>query len=245
MKINNFLYVIFTLLLCCLTVQSCGLEEGEIYNDINSSSGVFAVSEQDSYAIEMTRGQSIYSSAVTTGDMTASLFEVPWESNCATRSNITGNEYTWGEGACIALYMTESGKNNVVTGLCDIPFDPNTYNAYTKYKPYRDEYDSLQKVNEQPVANTAFFFEDKIGIDKTSLVDKKLDFYGYYPRPYDKTSNNLYYVKTSIIDVDGAHGNTGADWNKLSYTFEDIQTDENLSFHDIMCAKLAKQKQSL
>lgn len=237
MKIKKLLFSIPLFVLCSVAIQSCCLEETEINNLEKGSKGVFTVSEQDSYTIAMTRSQSISSTTMaTTGNMTASLVEEPWEKSCSTRSNISGNEYIWGDGACISLYMTESGKNNVVTGLYDIPFDPNTYHAYTKYKPYKDVYDSIQKVDEQSVANTAFFFKDKIGIDKTSLVDKKLDFYGYYPRPYDKTNNNLYYVKTSIIDVDDAHEKAGGDWNKLSYSFEDIQTDENLSFHDVMCA---------
>lgn len=236
MKTKFFTFNMTMAALCLFLAISCSQEEILVGNKESQEDGNFLVTNHTSYDIELTRGTNPRDEGLeTTGNLTARISAERWD-NQVTRGNVTGDEYTWGDGACISLYMTKHGESNTIKGLADVPFNPNTYNTYTRYKPYFDTDDNTQFEHEEKVTNTSFFFTKKYGIDVTELDNQKLDFYGYYPRPYDKASNNLYYVKTSIINEDDAHMLTSSNWWDLSYNFEDIQTDENLSFHDVMCA---------
>ncbi len=235
MKIKN----LYTLITFCITFMflSCDSLENTFNNLTNSNKGNFVISKNVDNSIWITRGtDSCANSISSVGDMTVSLSEKEWDESSETRGNVTGDEYRWDDGACISLYMTKSTENKAVEGLIDVPFDPNTYKTYTLYRPYDDNEGHSGSNNEQTVNNTAFFFNSKSGINADNLKSEHLDFYGYAPRPYDRYSNNLYYKKTSIISLEAAHSHNAEDWSKLPYIFEDIQTDDNLSFHDIMCS---------
>lgn len=229
------------MMFCLFATISCSRQDVADGNEETWQGGRFAVTRQASYDLELTSRNVTEKALAMVGDVAGTLTVGQWDT-LATRANITGDEYTWGNGACISLYMTGHGKRNTVTGLIDVPFDPSTYKTYTRYKPYEDTDDKEQLENEEKVDNTAFFFTKKTGIDATELDGQKLDFYGYYPRPYDKASNNLYYVKTSIINEDDAHRRNTDGWSELSYNFEDLQTDDNLSYHDVMCALPEKEE---
>ena len=236
MKKSHLLYNALMATVCLFAAMSCSQQDSIIWNNGNKQDGNFTVTRQTSYDIGLTRSQDVKKQEQTAvGDLTVSLDAAQWGGS-TTRVNVTGDEYTWGDGACISLYMTKHGESSTASGLIDVPFDPNTYNTYTRFKPYEDTDDRVQRENEETVDNTAFFFTHKTGVNASELTGQKLDFYGYYPRPYDKASNNLYYVKTSIVNEDDAHKHDADNWSRLSYNFEDLQTDENLSHHDIMCA---------
>lgn len=221
------------LLLC-----SCQKQPVDVIDDI-SDKGRFSISVQEAYSISITKGADAHLSSY--GNMHAEWNESAWTKSdlLQTRGNVTGDEYVWPDSTTVSLYLTDTDNDVIVSGdnagLGDIPLNPKTYKAYTKYRPYKEAQGTTEILDEQLVSSSTFFWTEK----KTGIPDAmpdEVNFYGYYPRPFDGDANSLLYEKTSIIQKEKAHDPYSSDWNMLPYTFSDLQTDENLSYHDVMCS---------
>lgn len=205
--------------------------------------GSFILSSPQAFRIDMTKSSVAVHSAKS-GDMEAQWSEGVWDSSFGdmTRSNVTGDEYSWEDSTTVSIYITDTDgvlltQSGKADGLGDIPLNPVTYKSYTTYRPYMSNETSKAEItDEQHVSNAAFFWNEK-KTGRPQTMPEHVNFYGYYPRPFDGDANSLYYVKTSIIEKESAHSPFGRDdWYLLPYSFFDIQTDENLSYHDVMCS---------
>ena len=230
-------YLIFAISLAGLSLCACQKQLSDFETHLPAE-GKFLISAPEEYHIAMTKGMNWNNGS--SGNMCAEWRESTWgdKDMPITKGNVTGDEYEWKDSATVSLYLTDADNNIIhsgTTGLGDIPFNPVGYKAYSKYRPYKEAGGSTEITDEQSVTTASFFWtEKKTGRPET--MPEKVNFYGYYPRPFDGDANSLLYEKTSIIQKEKAHAPYSADWNILPYSFYDLQTDENLSYHDVMCS---------
>ena len=221
----------------------CSCQESSVPdNGRPAAGGAFVVSAPEAYSITTTRSQEEHISK--SGNMTARWSEGAWEGSDSslTKGNVTGDEYAWEDSTKVSLYLTDTDGNlltqaNKTDGLGDIPLNPVRYLSYTTYRPYKSNETSKDEITDEQKVTEASFFWDTKKTGRPATMPDMVNFYGYYPRPYDGDGNSLFYRKTSIIEKEKAHSPFGKeDWYILPYSFYDIQTDENLSFHDVMCS---------
>ena len=237
----NFIkiYHIFILISFVLPFSSCQVTDDATETNKSIQKGVFLTTTPYNFVVYQSRGNTAKDMASCANDeMSLQISEEEWISkqNLQTRGDVSGNDFNWEDWANVSLYMDEDGGDKYVMG--DIAFNPMQYKTYTQYRLYdpsgKDDPDKYIMDGEQKVGNASFFWDEKTG--RPSDMPETLNFYGYYPRPYNNDGNDLYYKKVSIIKKEDAHAANNSNWYNLAYTFSDIQTSDNLSSHDLMCS---------
>lgn len=202
------------------------------YVESQSNKGLFIVSSSEQ-ELSKTRSNSAQSvKTYNNYDMTSQVEEADWDTlnyTMSSRSVVTGNEVIWKNENSLGVYITNAESNALEAR--NLVVNPINHNFYVKYHGPKKTTEDPQKIE-----GTSFFWTtDWTG--KTALSDN-VNFYGYYPRSWDNDIDYsaVGYEKTSIISNEDASGvNTNRDWNMLYYSFID-QTDDNMSWHDVMYA---------
>lgn len=195
--------------------------------------GKFLVSEASGYALSLTTksGQSSHYKSED-GSMHVAVSESEWDGIevAQTKSNVSGEDVFWPDSPELSLYITDP-SDNLLRG--DLAMNPCSYQVYYRYDIAGGYIDNKKYGYCQNITNSSFFWNEWDETDKL-LNNAEVNFYGYYPRPKDET--NWLYVSNSVIDKGSARDVSEGSWNKLQFNLTVDQTDDNISFFDVMCS---------
>lgn len=165
------------------------------------------------------------------GSMTAQIEESDWcvSPTSVSRSAVMGDEVEWRNTTELSVYITDAANTGNTLIARNLAMNPKSHIMHETYYG-RSNLDGNGKI----VETSTFFWDADWGM-KNSMTDE-VNFYGFYPRPVNSVLQDaLAYERNSIILQEDAAGQSGQQWNLLHYAFFD-QTDDNMSWHDVMCA---------
>ena len=206
-----------------MTLAACSKEGCDI--GTARLDGEFLASIAPAYSLDLTtRAGNEYHTIGGSGSIEAEVSESGWDEAALTKSNISGDDVVWQDSPLLSLYITDT-DDRLLAG--DIPMNPCTYHVYDKY-----DIDKNYGKYDQEITGSEFFWGNWCESD--SLKSGNVNFYGYYPRPFDKT--DWLYVRNSVIEQTDARRTNSSQWYLLPYNFTVDQTDENISYFDVMCS---------
>lgn len=233
MKHMMAMYKLFFFVVVSLGCYACSSDiQKEDKNVLNHSAGSFLVTQIEGSSFNENSRSYENLTTVESDNVKASVEESDWIlSSVDTRSRnvISGNEVHWPNSPDIALFISETSGNLLQR---NIPYNPYNGFIYDKYiSETNNEYNGAQN-NHASVESSNFFWDTW---SKKENMSERVDFYGCYPRPRDGSGNLLGYQKVSILSREDVNGQVqGKEWYNLDYVFEAEQTDENMSWHDVM-----------
>lgn len=203
-------------------------QQDEPASVIDGGGGEFIASIANEYSFTVTT-KSVHPSAPDTidaGDFAeAQMTEESWTGKSVRRkgilkSAVTGDDVEWTDEPLISVYLTDADDESPL--VYGVPLNAKSSAIYNRYGIKNGG-------TPESITGSKFFWDT--WSKKDSIAGKNVNFYGYYPRPKD--FDDWEYRRNSIIERESAT-NTGYDWNRLSYTFYINQTDDNLSYFDLM-----------
>lgn len=204
-------------------LMSCQKED--VVTHSQSQNGEFLATELGDYMFDITtRSLNSENSLKSNSELSCvEISEEPWNDRRAskTRSAASDESIIWVDVPFLSMYVTDADNSDALL-VGNVPLDPSSLTVY-------DKYDIDKNGTPSAITSSAFFWND--WIHKSQLQDKTVNFYGYYPRPCDVT--DWEYRRNSIVELEYAT-NTAEKWNELRYTFYLDQTDDNLSYFDLM-----------
>ena len=220
MRTRIFNYMFLVLLLALLSCQ----QNDDLRQSI-SNTGQFLATPASDFSFDVTtRGVVSKKCVFAKSDFNdIEISEEPWnnQTTSVTRTSVSGDDITWTNEPLLSMYITDANNTDALL-VGNVPLNPTLLAVY-------DKYDVDKAGTPANITGSSFFWNTWEKKDKIS--DKTVNFYGYYPRPYDET--NWEYRRNSIIEKEFAT-NDGTNWNQLDYVFYLDQTDDNLSYFDLM-----------
>ena len=217
------------LILASLLCASCEEIENGVGNDTHAS-GMFLTTSGCMDSGHDTRSDRMpYVEAM--GGMTAQVSVSDWDANpsVASRSAVIGDEIEWRNTPELSIYITDATSSDNTLIARNLAINPQTHVMYETY------YGKPSKDGDGTAIGSSKFFWDADWSHKGDMKER-MNFYGFYPRPTNSVLQGaLDYVRNSIVLQEDAAGQSGQPWNLLHYAFID-QTDENMSWHDVMCS---------
>ena len=193
--------------------------------ELTRTDGEFLASIAPSYTLGLTtKAGAGYHAIYESGGIRAEVSESFRDEKALTKGNVSGDDVVWQDSPLVSLYLTDK-DDNLLTG--DIPLNPCTYHVYDKY-----DIANGHGTYDQEITGSKLFWEG--WAESSSLKGMNVNFYGYYPRPFDET--DWKYVRNSVIEQTGARKTNSDEWYLLPYNFTEDQTDENISYFDVMCS---------
>lgn len=224
-KFKNWHLLVLASLLCA----SCEVAEDGVDMD-TPANGMFLTTSGNTEDCHDTRS-ACWQDVESKGSMTAQVSVSDWDTthNVVSRSAVMGDEVEWRNTTELSVYITDATTSGNTLIARNLAMNPQTHAMYETYygKPGKD-------VDGKTVDTSRFFWE--ADWSKRSDMKDRVNFYGFYPRPTNSVLQGaLDYVRNSIVLQEDASGQSGQPWNLLHYAFID-QTDENMSWHDVMCS---------
>lgn len=224
-KFKNCSLLALALLLCA----SCEVAEDGVNMD-TLVKGIFLTTSGNVDDNHETRSACVLDTH-SKGSMTAQVSVTDWDTNhsAVSRSAVIGDEVEWRNTTELSVYITDATTSDNTLIARNLAMNPQTHVMYETYygKPNKD-------VDGKTVGTSRFFWD--ADWSKKSDMTERVNFYGFYPRPTNSVLQGaLDYVRNSIVLQEDAAGQSGQPWNLLHYAFID-QTDENMSWHDVMCS---------
>ena len=219
-----------SLIATAITVVSCDAVNVDLPEKAH---GIFSASIIQNYSIEIASKSSETKTWQASGKrISATITEEPWNTGIDVRSSVTGDEIEWVDSARVGLFL-ENAANSAIVGF-NIPINPLTHEIYKSrtdgYKYYEKKYllnppDTLTNRELGIVEHTDFFWNN------LQKLPDKVNFYGFYPRPFDFI-HDWEYLRSSVVSTISTASTT--EWNLLKYDFWTDQTDENMNQFDLM-----------
>lgn len=231
-------FVSFLAFLVIETLASCS-EMEKIEDTVFSSENKFLTTFSNTYHVNLTRSIDKKELSVNTNNVKTNITEEDWVGHDAenTRALNISNKVYWDDAPNVAIYIKENqdGGNLIAK---DIPLNPTNHDLYSSYYNPDDYGSDINNSATKEKVKGASFFWDKYGAEGTA---DSWDFYGYSPRPYNKLGDNVKYTGKSVVNETDARSEA----NMLKYDFPTEQTDNNLSYYDLMVAVPEEESQEI
>ncbi len=238
-KVRYIFFIIFL-----LALASCASD----VDIIDSKEGVFGVAG-GAYSVNITKSDTSREliDRFSAKEYAVELYEEEWTSvDVSTRA--LAEQDVWSNQTNIALFFEDPSTGDLIAG--DKAYNPigkyaleNTLNPESTHSiVYSNDLWDIKWMKNPLLSEPDLTASENY----ITFSPDPVNFYGYYPRPYNKDSNGLNYNSYSIINEVEARDAYGADrgdqWNVLSYRYE-LQLDDNIKDYDVMVAQPAEGKE--